>query len=53
MADALPAQSAIDRLQPAAYELVLEARATASTKKPGLEVGSTMPRPRRRRRSTA
>jgi hypothetical protein len=51
MADALLAQSAIDRLQSAAYELVLEGDSYRKHEKPGLDVGST-PRPRRRRRPT-
>lgn len=50
MADALLAQSAIDRLQSAAYELVLEGESCRRHQKPGLDVGSTTPRPRRRRR---
>ena len=52
MADALLAQSAIDRLQSAAYELVLEGESYRKHQKPGLDVGSTAPRPRRRRRPT-
>lgn len=52
MADALLAQSAIDRLQSAAYELVLEGESYRKHEKPGLDVGSTTPRPRRRRRPT-
>jgi DNA replication protein DnaC len=52
MADALLAQSAIDRLQSAAYELVLEGESYRKHQKPGLDVGSTTPRPRRRRRPT-
>jgi DNA replication protein DnaC len=50
MADALLAQSAIDRLQSAAYELVLDGESYRKHQKPGLDVGSTTPRPRRRRR---
>ncbi|HWI02908.1 MAG TPA: hypothetical protein VNT52_03655 [Acidimicrobiales bacterium] len=50
MADALLAQSAIDRLQSAAYELVLEGESYRKHEKPGLDVGTTTPRPRRRRR---
>ena len=52
MADALLAQSAIDRLQSAAYELVLDGESYRRHQKPGLDVGSTTPRPRRRRRPT-
>jgi DNA replication protein DnaC len=52
MADALLAQSAIDRLQSAAYELVLEGESYRKHQKPNLDVGSTTPRPRRRRRPT-
>jgi DNA replication protein DnaC len=52
MADALLAQSAIDRLQSAAYELVLEGESYRTHQKPVLGVGSTAPRPRRRRRPT-
>ena len=51
MADALLAQSAIDRLQSAAYELILEGDSYRQRQKPGLEVGTTTPRPRRRRRT--
>jgi DNA replication protein DnaC len=51
MSDALLAQSAIDRLQSAAYELVLEGESYRKHQKPGLDVGSVTPRPRRRRRS--
>ncbi len=52
MADALLAQSAIDRLQSAAYELVLDGESYRKHQKPGLAVGSTTPRARRRRRPT-
>jgi len=52
MADALLAQSAIDRLQSAAYELVLDGESYRKNQKPGLDVGATTPRPRRRRRPT-
>lgn len=52
MADALLAQSAIDRLQSAAYELVLDGESYRKRQKPGLDVGSTTPRSRRRRRPT-
>ena len=52
MTDALLAQSAIDRLQSAAYELILEGGSYRHRQKPGLDVGGTTPRtPRRRRRS--
>jgi DNA replication protein DnaC len=51
MADALLAQSAIDRLQSAAYELVLDGESYRRRQKPGVDVGTTNPRPRRRRRT--
>jgi DNA replication protein DnaC len=51
MADALLAQSAIDRLQSAAYELVLDGESYRRRQKPGLDVGTTAPRARRRRRT--
>ncbi len=50
MADALLAQSAIDRLQSAAYELVLDGESYRHRQKPGLDVGTTTPRTTRRRR---
>ena len=50
MADALLAQSAIDRLQSASYELILEGESYRRKQKPGLDVGGTTPRPARRRR---
>ena len=49
MADALLAQSAIDRLQSAAYELVLDGESYRRRQKPGLDVGTTTARPKRRR----
>ena len=51
MADALLAQSAIDRLQSAAYELVLDGESYRRRQKPGLDIGTTTPRTRRRRRA--
>ena len=51
MADALLAQSAIDRLQSAAYELVLDGESYRRRQKPGLDIGTTTPRTRRRRRT--
>jgi DNA replication protein DnaC len=50
MADALLAQSAIDRLQSAAYELVLDGESYRKHQKPGLDVGTTTPRATRRKR---
>ena len=50
MADALLAQSAIDRLQSAAYELVIDGESYRRHQKPGLDVGTTTPRATRRRR---
>jgi DNA replication protein DnaC len=51
MADPLLAQSAIDRLQSAAYELVLDGESYRRRQKPGLDIGTITPRPRRRRRT--
>ena len=54
MADALLAQSAIDRLQSAAYELVLDGESYRKHQKPGLDVGTTTPQaPTERRALTA
>ena len=53
MADPLLAQSAIDRLQSAAYELVLDGESYRRHQKPGLDVGTTMARSRRRRRPSS
>jgi DNA replication protein DnaC len=52
MADPLLAQSAIDRLQSAAYELVLDGESYRRRQKPGLDTGTVTARPRRRRRPT-
>ena len=49
MADPLLAQSAIDRLQSAAYELILDGESYRRNQKPGLDVNTTVARPRRRR----
>ena len=49
LSDALLAESAIDRLKSAAYELVLEGESHRSHEKPGLPVGTTTPRPHSRR----
>jgi DNA replication protein DnaC len=51
MADPLLAQSAIDRLQSAAYELVLDGESYRRRQKPGLDTGTVTARPRRRRRT--
>jgi DNA replication protein DnaC len=50
MADPLLAQSAIDRLQSAAYELVLDGESYRRRQKPGLDTGTVTARPRRRLR---
>jgi DNA replication protein DnaC len=49
MADPLLAQSAIDRLQSAAYELVLDGESYRHRQKPGLDTDSREPTRRRRR----
>ncbi len=52
MADALLAQSAIDRLQSAAYELVLDGDSYRHRQKPTVGDSTETPeRPRRRRRT--
>lgn len=53
MADLLLAQSAIDRLQPASYELVLDGESYRRHQKPGLDVRTTTARSRRRRRPSS
>jgi len=50
MADPLLAQSAIDRLQSAAYELILEGDSYRRRQKPGLTTATEQPEPARRRR---
>ena len=50
MADPLLAQSAIDRLQSASYELVLEGESYRRHQKPKITTTATEPTPRRRRR---
>lgn len=49
MTEALLAQSAIDRLQSASYELILDGESYRRRQKPGLDVGTTTARARRRR----
>ena len=51
MADALRAQSSMDRLQSAAYELVLDGESYSRLQKPGLEIGTAVARTTRRRRN--
>ena len=51
MTDALLAKSASDRHQSAAYDLVLDGVSYGQRQKPGLDIDTTTPRPRRRRRS--
>ena len=46
MADPLLAQSAIDRLQSAAYELILDGESYRSRQEPGLDTGTITARPR-------
>jgi hypothetical protein len=50
MADLLLARSAIDRLQSAAYERVLDGESRRRWQKSGLDIGTITARPRRRRR---
>lgn len=52
MADPLLAPSAIDRLQSAAYELVLDGDSYRQRQRPGLDTRTINPRRRRRRHPT-
>ena len=52
MADPLPAQSAIDRLQSAAHELVLDGESYRQRQKPTVTPDSTGDTPARRRRAS-